>query len=175
MVIEPLWTVWTRWLTSSDDATRLMPSSLICDFSRSSRLSLVPLFHFIELVTVTQYGDKGWNRTFKSQLISTPSLSTQPMKGCTTPSGSTPPTLYEQQCGFFYVPQESEQGKSSETGPMVFRPYPGRLECLTICRCHNKGSTFTSVILRPCQRVLVRPGFEPATSLSADRRLHSDH
>ena len=32
------------------------------------------------------------------------------MKGCTTPQGSTPPTLNEQQSGFFYVPQDwSEQ------------------------------------------------------------------
>ena len=36
--------------------------------------------------------------------------------------------------------------------------YLRRLECLTICRCHNKGSTFSSVTLRPW--VLVWPGFE---------------
>ena len=42
----------------------------------------------------------------RSQLISTPLLPTKPMKGCTTPLGSTPLTLYEQQSGFFYVPQE---------------------------------------------------------------------
>ena len=47
-----------------------------------------------------------------SQLISTLSLPTQPMKGCTTPPGCTPPTLYEQQCGFCYVPQESKHWKS---------------------------------------------------------------
>ena len=30
------------------------------------------------------------------------------------------------------------------------RPYPKRLESLTVCRCHCKGSTFSSVIsLRP--------------------------
>ena len=104
-----------------------------------------------------------------SQLISTPSLRTQPMKGCTTPLESTPPTLYEQQCGFFYVPQESEQWESCETGPTVYRPYPSRLECLAICRCHNKGSTFSSVILRPC--VLVGPGLKPVTFRSADRGL----
>ena len=83
------------------------------------------------------------------QLISTPSLPTQPMKGCTTPLGFMPPTLYEQQCGFFYVPQQSKQWKSCETGPMVFCPYLRRLENLTICRCHNKGSTLSSVVLRP--------------------------
>ena len=61
-----------------------------------------PLLYFIELATVTQ-----------------------PLH-CTTPPGSTSPTLYEQQCGFFYVEQESEQWKSCETGPTVFRPYPRR-------------------------------------------------
>ena len=35
-----------------------------------------------------------------------------------------------------------------ETGPTVYRPHPRRLECLS-CRCHYKGSTFSSVILRP--------------------------
>ena len=76
-------------------------------------------------------------------MISTLSLSTQPIRGCTTPPVSTPPTLYEQQCWFFYVPQESEQWNSCETGTTVFLPYLGRLECLTICRWHNKGSTFS--------------------------------
>jgi len=51
--------------------------------------------------------------------------------------------------------------KSCETGPTVYRLYPRRLESLTICRCHYKGSTFSSIILRP--QVLVWLGFEPAT------------
>ena len=41
----------------------------------------------------------------------------------------------------------------------LYRPYPRRLESLTICRFYYKGSTFSSVIKRPW--VLVRPGFEP--------------
>ena len=89
---------------------------------------------FIEFATGTQHGERGWKST--CVLISSPSLPTQP-------------TLYDQQCGFFWVPQESVQWKSCQTGPTVFRPYLRRLECLTICRCHNKGGTFSSGISSP--------------------------
>ena len=41
----------------------------------------------------------------------------------TTTPGSTSPTLFEQWCGFFYVPQEPDKCKCCETGPTVFRPY----------------------------------------------------
>ena len=66
----------------------------------------------------------------------------------TTTPGSTSPTLFEQWCGFFYVLQEPDKCKCCETGPTVFRPYPRRLESLTVCRCHYKGSTFCSFYLK---------------------------
>ena len=40
----------------------------------------------------------------------------------------------------------TNQCKCCETGTTVFCPFPKRLEMLTICRCHYKGSTFFSVI-----------------------------
>ena len=46
--------------------------------------------------------------------------------------------------GFFNVPHQY-----CETGPTVYHLYPRRLENLTICRCHYKGSTFSSVFKRP--------------------------
>ena len=36
--------------------------------------------------------------------------------------------------GFFYVPQNYQHSRNCETGPPTYRPYPRRLESLTICR-----------------------------------------
>ena len=65
-----------------------------------------------------------------------------------------------------FTSHKNKSVKVLRTGPTVFRPYPRRLESLTICRCHCKGSTFSSVILRPW--VLVWRGFETTTCRSAD-------
>ena len=42
-------------------------------------------------------------------------------------------TLFEQWCGFFYVPHEPDQWKCCEPRPTAFRPYQRRLESLTVC------------------------------------------
>ena len=58
-----------------------------------------------------------------------------------------------------------------EMGPTAFRSYPRSLECLTACRYHSKGNTFSSVILRPW--VWVRPGSWTPTSRTVVRRSSS--
>ena len=104
------------------------------------------LFIFIYLITSTI-----WCRTHNRagfQLSVSLQITNPAQERLATPPGSTSSTLFEQWCRFFYVPQEPDQCKCCETGPTVFRPYPRRLESLTVCRCHCKGSTFSSVILR---------------------------
>ena len=44
--------------------------------------------------------------------------------------------------------------KGWDAGPPAYSPYLRRLKSLTVCWCNYKGSTFSSVILRP--RVMVR-------------------
>ena len=86
-----------------------------------------------------------------------------------TPPGSTSPILFEQWCGFFYVQQEqiSKIAVRRDLQFFVLIQVNWKVS-VTICRCHYKGSTLFSVILRTW--VLIRPGLEPATSRSADQR-----
>ena len=58
-------------------------------------------------------------------------------------TGSHVPYSLRAVSGFFNVPQRVITNNGCETGPTVYRPYPRRLESLTICRCHYKGSTFS--------------------------------
>ena len=57
----------------------------------------------------------------------------------------TSPTLFEQ-CVDSLASHRLLGTSQCETGPTVYRPCPRRLESLTVCRCHYKGSTFSSVI-----------------------------
>ena len=100
---------------------------------RQERLLLSLKQKFLKFFSWIRHVDWGWNRTcvpideplyfdltvnFDHELLSTrltapgsPRM-TQPMKSCTTTPGSMPLTLYEQQCGFFYV--RSHKNQNSE-------------------------------------------------------------
>jgi len=81
----------------------------------------------------------------------------QPVKqGQTATPGISSPNFSDKCVGSLTSPANHITLKMQETGPTVYSPYPRRPEGLTISRCHYKGSTFSSV--------LVRPWFEPATS-----------
>ena len=67
-------------------------------------------------------------------------------QGQTTTPGISSPTLSDKCVGSFTSPANHITLKMQETGPTVYSPYPRRPERLTICRCHYKGSTFSSVI-----------------------------
>ena len=87
---------------------------------------------------------------------------TTPETLCSTPCEWCVAELINSVCGFFNVPQSTWSTlKGCETGPAVYRRYPRRIERLTICRCHYKGSTCSSVIKDP--ECWSGRGLEPAT------------
>ena len=78
-------------------------------------------------------------------------------------TGNFMPCSFRVVCGFSNVPQWSYINMEGicETGPTVYRPYPRRLENLTICWFNYKGSTFYSVILRPWVLVRLESNLQP--------------
>ena len=96
------------------------------------------------LFTVSHYDT--WRRITRLSLDLSLQITHQTQERLTTPPGSTSPTLFEQWCGFFYVPQESDEWKCCETGTTAFHPYQRRLESLTLFRRYYKDSTFFSAV-----------------------------
>ena len=92
-------------------------------------------------------------------MISTPSLPTQPMKlmSCYTSWGLRPMLFQLTAAWVLLRPKRMTTVKELSDGSYGLSSLSE--SGLTICRCHSKGSTFSSVILRPC--VLVGPDLNP--------------
>ena len=100
------------------------------------KMLIMMMMIFFEFATVAQHRNRGWNRTCVPIDIN-PFITHPAHKRLYHKTRIYAPYSLRTECWFFYVPQESEQRKSCETGPTVWRPYPRRLECLIICRCHT--------------------------------------
>ena len=94
------------------------------------------LLYFIEFATVTQHGDRGWNRN--NLPTDTYTFILHPAHECMVVPhhrGLCPLLFRNSSVGSF----TSHKNQNSERA-VSFRPYPRRLKYLTICRCYNKGS-----------------------------------
>ena len=69
-------------------------------------------------------------------------------QGQTTTPGTSYPTLYEKCVGSLTSIASHVTVKVQEARPTVYSHCLRRLERLTICRCHYKGSMFSSVIFK---------------------------
>ena len=94
------------------------------------------LLYFIEFATVTQHGDRGWNRN--NLPTDTDTFILHPAHECMVVlhyRGLCPLLFRNSSVDSF----TSHKNQNSERA-VSFRPYPRRLKYLTICRCYNKGS-----------------------------------
>ena len=109
------------------------------------RVVLVFCFWFYQLFwTQACPNGMGTNRTHRSHARCHPYPIPQPVKRGWPHHWGLRRLLFSNiGVGSFTRPTHEQISESA-----VFRPYPRRLESLTICRCHDKGNTFFSVIYR---------------------------
>ena len=123
---------------------------------------------FFEFATVTQHGKRGWNKTWVLTDIN-PFITHPTHKRLYHNTRVYAPYSLRTAVWVLLRPTRIRTAKEQWDGAYGFSSLSGKTRSLTICRWNNKGSTFSSFILRPW--VLVQMGFEPATSHSAHCRL----
>ena len=117
---------------------------------------------------MTQHGKRGWNKTWVLTDIN-PFITHPTHKRLYHNTRVYAPYSLRTAVWVLLRPTRIRTAKEQWDGAYGFSSLSGKTRSLTICRCDNKGSTFSSFILRPW--VLVQMGFEPATSHSAYCRL----
>ena len=133
--------------------------------------TVLTTLYFIEFTRVTQHGDRGWNR---------PKVPTDIHPFVTHPAHerlyhtTRVYTPYSLQTVVWVLQRPTRIRTLKELRDRTYSfsslsEETRNIISQTISGCHIKGSTFSSVILRPS--VFVWPGFEPATSCSADQHL----
>ena len=144
----PKWRKWKNWIRK-EKKERKKEKRYFVFWNRTTSTDSIDLLCWNEY-RVTLLSSPRWLNTvtgdetgLTSQLISTPSLSKQPMKGCSTPPESTPLLFTISSVGSFTCYKNLNSERAVRRGQrLIFCPYPRRLECLTICRQHNLLSFF---------------------------------
>ena len=126
-----------RRITWNPKQYRLLPALSKCILA----IFFLPAF----LDTGLPRGNSHELDSFRSHARCHPYPIPQPVK-VGHPTGVYIPYSFQTVVWVLLRPTRTDRWKCCEMGPMVFRPYPRRLESLSICRCHYKGSTFFSVI-----------------------------
>ena len=91
---------------------------------------------------------KGHKRTSRSY-SKVPHLTHPPIRIQKTATAPGSPYSFRIVRGFFYVPQNYQHSRNCETGPPTYRPYPRRLESLTICRYITKAAVSPQLFKDP--------------------------
>ena len=131
------------WISFASCACKVQCSvhllRVFCENPRQLCIFSVYLFLFIYLfiafywagftVAQRERGQEDFNVPYEGAPPHPPSI-------CIRKTATAPGSPYSFRIvrGFFYVPQNYQHSRNCETRPPAYRPYPRRLESLTICR-----------------------------------------
>ena len=141
-----------------------------------SNINLFSPFYWAEFVAQRERAQQDFKVPYK-----VPHLTHPPFTYERQPQHRDHPTLIRIVRGFFNVPQNYQHSRNCETGPPAYRPYPRRLESLTICRWNYKGSTFLLSYLKTLSVGLVGvsnsrpPASQPVAQPSDICHPNSEH
>ena len=99
----------------------------------SWRYGIVELILIYDLLHFTGQDFTAAQRERAQEDFKVPHLTHPPIRIRKTATAPGSPYSFRIVRGFFYVPQNYKHSRNCETGPPTYRPYPRRLDSLTIC------------------------------------------